>query len=64
MKHAVGIALNDAAGWQQMLEQALEQTGGPITKSERAWAAILSPRRQKRGPDLKRIDPALELVVV
>ena len=43
VKHAVGIALFDAAGWREMLEDALQQTGGPLTKNERAWAdAILS----------------------
>jgi hypothetical protein len=32
-----------------MLEDALQQSGGPLTKKERAWAdAILSPRQQKR----------------
>jgi hypothetical protein len=49
VKHAVGVALFDAAGWREMLHEALEQTGGPLTKKERAWAdAILSPRGQKR----------------
>jgi hypothetical protein len=29
---------------------ALQQTGGPLTKKERAWAdALLSPQQQKRG---------------
>jgi Arc/MetJ-type ribon-helix-helix transcriptional regulator len=49
VKHAVGVALFDAAGWREMLEDALRQTGGPLMKKERAWAdAILSPRGQKR----------------
>ena len=48
-KHAIGVALFDAAGWREMLEDALQQSGGPLTKKERAWAdAILSPRQQKR----------------
>ncbi len=38
VQHAVGVALNDVAGWSAMLEQALAQTGGPLTKAERAWA--------------------------
>jgi Arc/MetJ-type ribon-helix-helix transcriptional regulator len=43
VKHAVGVALFDAAGWRQMLKHALRQTGGPLTKKERAWAdALLS----------------------
>jgi Arc/MetJ-type ribon-helix-helix transcriptional regulator len=49
VKHAVGVALFDAAGWREMLGDALRQTGGPLTKKERAWAdALLSSRRQKR----------------
>jgi Arc/MetJ-type ribon-helix-helix transcriptional regulator len=49
-QHAVGIALHDAAGWREMLQEALEQTGGPLTNKERAWAdALLSPPPQKRG---------------
>ena len=48
VKHAVGIALHDAAGWKEMLEEALQKSGGPLTKSERAWAdALLSPRAGK-----------------
>ena len=50
VKHAVGVALFDAAGWKEMLKDALQQTGGPLTKKERAWAdAILSAERQRRG---------------
>ena len=49
IQHAVGIALHDAAGWRELLQEALDQTGGPLTKKERAWAdAILSPTRPKR----------------
>ena len=49
VKHAVGVALFDAAGWRETLADALQQTGGPLTKKERAWAdAILSPEKQKR----------------
>jgi Arc/MetJ-type ribon-helix-helix transcriptional regulator len=49
IQHAVGVALNDVAGWGVMLEQALEETGGPLTKKERAWAdSILKARPSKR----------------
>ena len=49
VKHAVGVALLDAAGWREMLEDALRQTGGPLSKKERAWAdALLSPQEPKR----------------
>jgi Arc/MetJ-type ribon-helix-helix transcriptional regulator len=45
IKHAVGIALFDAAGWREMLRDALQQTGGPVTGKERAWAdGILYPK--------------------
>jgi len=36
VKHALQIALYDAAGWNEMLEEALQQTGGALTKKERA----------------------------
>ena len=50
VKHAFGVALFDAAGWREMLEDALRQTGGPLTPKERAWAdALLSPQGEKRG---------------
>jgi Arc/MetJ-type ribon-helix-helix transcriptional regulator len=52
VQHAVRVALHDAAGWQEMLAEALADTGGPLTKSERAWAdAILAPGtvRTRRG---------------
>lgn len=48
--HAVGIALFDAAGWREMLSDALEQTGGPVTEKERRWAdGVLASRPPKRG---------------
>ena len=48
VKHAVGIALADVAGWAGLLAEALQQTGGPMTQRERAWAdSILAPRETK-----------------
>jgi Arc/MetJ-type ribon-helix-helix transcriptional regulator len=50
VQHAVGVALFDAAGWKEMLQDALKQTGGPLTKDERAWAdAVLSPGGKKKS---------------
>jgi Arc/MetJ-type ribon-helix-helix transcriptional regulator len=50
VKHAVGVALYDAAGWREMLKVALQETGGPLTKKERAWAdALLSPQSPKKN---------------
>ena len=49
VKHAVRVALFDAAGWKEMLKNALQQTGGALTKKERAWAdAVLETDRQKK----------------
>ena len=52
VKHAVAVALSDAAGWREMLAEALEQTGGPLTKKERAWADEMlasAPRKRRDG---------------
>jgi Arc/MetJ-type ribon-helix-helix transcriptional regulator len=55
VKHAVGIALYDAAGWREMLRDALQQTGGPVTQKERAWANdILSTRPHQSGSRKRR----------
>ena len=48
VQHAVGVALCDTAGWREMLKDALRQTGGPLTRKQRAWAdALLSPAGPK-----------------
>jgi len=48
VKHAVDVALQDAAGWREMLELSLEQTGGPMTNKERAWVdALFAPGKNK-----------------
>jgi Arc/MetJ-type ribon-helix-helix transcriptional regulator len=48
VKHAVGIAIADVDGWGAMLGQALAETGGPLTRQERAWAdALLTPRKPR-----------------
>jgi len=39
VKYAAGIALSDAAGWREMLDDALQQPGGPLTKKEQALRA-------------------------
>jgi Arc/MetJ-type ribon-helix-helix transcriptional regulator len=50
VQHAVGVALFDAAGWKEMLQDALRQTGGPLTTKERAWAdALLTSQGAKRS---------------
>lgn len=55
IKHAVSIALQDIAGWGAQLAEALEQTGGPLTKAERAWAdELLAPVRSKPRTSSKK----------
>lgn len=51
VQHAVGVALDDIAGWGALMADALSRTGGPVTADERAWAdeALgVSKRRRKR----------------
>ena len=51
VQHAVGVALDDVAGWGAMLAQALAETGGPLSAEERAWAdGVLGlPQRHRRS---------------
>jgi len=51
VQHAVAVSLNDVAGWGALLASALGETGGPLTRAERAWADDLllkSPGKRKR----------------
>jgi Arc/MetJ-type ribon-helix-helix transcriptional regulator len=50
VQHAVGVALDDEAGWAAMLADALEQSGGAITPEERAWADQLMGTDSKTPP--------------
>jgi hypothetical protein len=38
VQHAVGVALDDVAGWGALLAEALRETGGALSDEERAWA--------------------------
>ena len=49
VQHAVGIALDDVAGWGALLAKALDDTGGPLSDDERRWAdAALDVKPPKR----------------
>ena len=52
VQHAVGVALDDVAGWGAMLAEALQQTGGEMTAKERAWADEIlgTPKRRRKRP--------------
>ena len=55
VKHAVNVSLNDVKGWQEMMKDALDQTGGPLTKRERDWAdSILGPHKRKKTPSKRK----------
>ena len=54
MQHAVGVALHDAAGWRELLEDALEQTGGLLTDKERSWADSLLMSQKGKKDSRKR----------
>jgi Arc/MetJ-type ribon-helix-helix transcriptional regulator len=48
VQHAVGIVLDDVAGWGALLAEALRQTGGSLTEEERIWAdSILGPPKPR-----------------
>lgn len=49
VQHAVGVALDDVAGWEAMLVEAVSETGGPLSADERRWAdAILGTGKRRR----------------
>lgn len=50
VQHAVGVAIDDIAGWGAMLAEALRTTGGELTAAERSWAdGVLDPAPEHRG---------------
>jgi Arc/MetJ-type ribon-helix-helix transcriptional regulator len=51
VQHAVGVAIDDVAGWGAMLAQALEDSGGPMSADEKAWAdaALGVPKTRRRS---------------
>ncbi len=51
VQHAVGVALDDVAGWGALLARALEETGGPLSGDEKAWAdeVLGVTKRRKRS---------------
>jgi Arc/MetJ-type ribon-helix-helix transcriptional regulator len=49
VQHAVGVALDDVAGWGALLAEALRETGGPLSNSERRWSdAILGVKKRRK----------------
>ncbi len=51
IQRAVRKSLDNAAEFRAMVDQALDETGGPLTPKERAWARrMLSPRKRGSKP--------------
>jgi Arc/MetJ-type ribon-helix-helix transcriptional regulator len=49
VQHAVGVALDDLAGWGATLAEALRVSGGPLTAEEKAWAdEVLGVGKRRR----------------
>jgi Arc/MetJ-type ribon-helix-helix transcriptional regulator len=51
VQHAVGVALDDVAGWGALLADALRETGGVLSDEERAWAdETLGVKKRRKRP--------------
>lgn len=48
VQHAVGVSLDDIAGWGALLAQALRDTGGPLSRDEKAWADEMLGNQKRR----------------
>jgi len=49
VQRAVGVSLDDVAGWGALLAEALQETGGALSDSERAWADEVLGVTQRGG---------------
>lgn len=51
VQQAVGVALDDVAGWGAMLADALSDTGGELSRDERRWAdEVLGVKGHAKSP--------------
>jgi Arc/MetJ-type ribon-helix-helix transcriptional regulator len=51
VQHAVGVALDDVAGWGAMLADALIETGGELSRQEKRWAdEVLGIKGRAKSP--------------
>jgi len=50
VQHAVGVALDDVAGWDAILAVALAETVGELSRQERRWADdVLGTKRPAKA---------------
>lgn len=51
VQHAVGVAIDDVAGWGAMLADALTDTGGELSRQEKRWAdEVLGIKGRAKSP--------------
>jgi Arc/MetJ-type ribon-helix-helix transcriptional regulator len=51
IQHAVKKSLDNDAEFRAMIDEMLQETGGPVTPKERAWARkMLTPRKRAAKP--------------
>ncbi len=48
VQHAVGVSLDDVAGWGALLAQALQDTGGALSHEEKVWADEMLGNQKRR----------------
>ncbi|HEY2214945.1 MAG TPA: hypothetical protein VGH31_07815 [Acidimicrobiales bacterium] len=48
VQHAVGVSLDDVNGWGALLAQALQDTGGPLSRDEETWADEMLGNQKRR----------------
>lgn len=49
VQHAVRVALDDVAGWDSALSEALSSTGGELSAQERDWADNVLDQGKQTG---------------
>lgn len=49
VQHAVTLALDDVAGWDVALQEAIASSGGELSAQERAWADNVLGRATRAG---------------
>lgn len=51
VQRAVGVTIDDVAGWGALLAQALRESGGPLSDEEKVWAdeVLGIPQRRTRS---------------
>jgi len=52
VQRAVRVSLDDIAGWGAPLAQALQDTGGPLSRDEKEWADEMLGTKKRRTRSL------------